>query len=94
MRQCTFSVECMGVMLPQDHGLAKGRAGKSDRYYESLCKSGLLAKLLQRLVPDRTPACALDSVRPRPVLPAALSAARIGPQPPPMSSTRLPGPVT
>jgi hypothetical protein len=44
----------MGLLLPEDSIIAGKRSGKSDRYFKALTCGGGFAKLLQRLLPERT----------------------------------------
>ncbi len=57
-----FPNSFMGVMLPDGHGLARGRAGKSDRYYVELCETRGFTALMQALLPGRTNVTPLEAV--------------------------------
>ncbi len=58
-----FPNSFMGVMLPDGHGLAKGREGKSDRYYEALCASGGFDAVMEFLLAQRRADARFEAVR-------------------------------
>jgi hypothetical protein len=49
-----FPSSFMGLLLPEASIIAGKRSGKSDRYFKALTCGGGFAKLLQRLLPERT----------------------------------------